>query len=92
MKNIIVFASGSGSNFEAIVKACNKRIINANVVLLVCDKKDAYAIKRAKRLGIESFVISPKDFATKYDYEKTITHFCKRSNGIICCLQLTSKQ
>ncbi len=73
MKNIVVFASGSGSNFEAIVKACNKRIIDANVVLLVCDKKDAYVIKRAKRLGIECFVISPKDFATKYDYEKTIT-------------------
>lgn len=73
MKNIVIFASGNGSNFEAITKACINKIIDANVILLVCDKKDAYVIKIAKRLGIESFVISPKDFATKYDYEKTIT-------------------
>ena len=62
MKNIVIFASGNGSNFGVLAKACINKTINANVVLLVCDKKDAYAIKRAKRLGIEYFVVSPKDF------------------------------
>ena len=54
MKNIVVFASGSGTNFEAIVDACEKGLIDAKVVLMVCDNKDAYVIERAKN---HSFII-----------------------------------
>ena len=86
MKNIVIFASGKGSNFEVLAKACINKTINANVVLLVCDKKDAYAIKRAKRLGIEYFVVSPKDFTTKHDYEKAITNKLASYNIDLICL------
>ena len=49
MKNIAIFASGSGTNFEAIVNAVEKGIIkDAKVVLMVCDNKKAYVIERAK--------------------------------------------
>lgn len=86
MKNLVVFASGSGSNFEAIAKACINKKIDAQVLLLVCDKKDAYAIKRAKRLGIESFVVSPKDFPSKEDYEKAIVAKLSQYNIDLICL------
>jgi folate-dependent phosphoribosylglycinamide formyltransferase PurN len=56
MKNIIVFASGSGTNFEAIVDACEKGLIDAKVALMVCDNKDAYVIERAKNHNVPSFV------------------------------------
>ena len=52
MKNIAIFASGSGSNFEAIVHAINRGEINAKVSMLVCNKPKAKVISRAKRLGI----------------------------------------
>ena len=86
MKNLVVFASGNGSNFEAIAKACINKKLDAQVLLLVCDKKDAYAIKRAKRLGIESLVLSPKDFNSKQDFEKAITDKLSQYNIDLICL------
>ena len=49
MANIAIFASGSGSNFENLVKQKEQY----NVSFLFCDRKDAFAIQRAKNLGIE---------------------------------------
>lgn len=86
MKNLVVFASGNGSNFEAIAKACINKKIDAKVLLLVCDKKDAYAIKRAELLGIESFVVSPRDFPSKDDYEKAIADKLSSYNIDLICL------
>ena len=86
MKNLVVFASGNGSNFEALAKACIAKKIDAQVLLLVCDKKDAYAIKRAKRLGIESLVLSPKDFNSKNDFEKAITDKLSQYSIDLICL------
>lgn len=72
MKKLAVFASGSGTNFEAIAQACSDGRIQASVALLVCDKPGAYVLERAKRFGIETFVFSPKDYACKADFEREI--------------------
>ena len=60
-KRLAVFASGNGSNFEAIVRACRSGRIRGEVVLLVCDKPQAYVLRRAKEYGIEckSFEYQP---------------------------------
>ena len=62
VKKIAVFVSGNGSNFENITRFFqgNK---NAVVALLVSNKEDAYALQRAKRLGVESVVWKKNDFA-----------------------------
>jgi len=67
-----VFASGSGSNFEAIVNAIQAGKVEAEVVLLVCDRPDASVLKRAERLGITSVSFHPKLFAAKAAYENEI--------------------
>lgn len=64
MKKIAVFASGSGSNAENIYEYfnCNKKESKeandciAKVELIITNKKDAYVLERAKRLGIDSVV------------------------------------
>ena len=55
---LAVFASGSGSNYEAIAQACADGRIDAEVVLLVCDKPGAKVLERAERFGTESFAFS----------------------------------
>jgi len=71
MKRICVFASGSGSNFQAIVEAVrSKKIKGARVVLLVVDRKDAYVRVRAERLEIPQVFVNPLDFLSRRDYEK----------------------
>ncbi len=69
---IAIFASGSGSNFEALAVACADGRVDAEVAVMVCDKVGAKVIERAERLGIEALVLSPKDFASKADFEEAI--------------------
>lgn len=79
MKNIAVFASGSGSNFAAILEAIKDGKLEANVKLLVCDQPNAYAITRAEEAGIPTFVFRAKDYASKEDYEQEISAHLNRN-------------
>ncbi|MFI3289500.1 MAG: phosphoribosylglycinamide formyltransferase [Rikenellaceae bacterium] len=69
---IAIFASGSGSNFEALAAACQRGEIDADVAVMVCDKPGAKVIERAERLGVTTFVVSPKEFESKQAYEQAI--------------------
>ncbi len=70
--NIAVFVSGSGTNLEAIIDAISGGKIKAKIRLVVSDNKDAYALTRAKKADIETFVLSPKGFSSREDYDKEI--------------------
>lgn len=72
MRKLAVFASGSGTNFQAILDAIEKGQLNAEVALLVCDKPNAFAIERAKKHNIEVFQFIPKNFENKQAFEKVI--------------------
>jgi phosphoribosylglycinamide formyltransferase-1 len=56
--NLAVFASGSGTNFEALAKAL--AATRHKLVCLIVDKKDAFALRRAERLGIPAYIVSYK--------------------------------
>lgn len=72
MKKLAVFASGSGTNYEAIVQACEKGEIDATVAILVCDKKNAYVLERAKNHNTPTFVFTAKDYPSKEAFESEI--------------------
>lgn len=72
MKKIAVFASGNGSNFEAIAKAVSQKRIDAEIAVLFCDKKDAYVLERAEKYNVPTLSFSPKDFSDKVAYENEI--------------------
>ncbi len=61
MNKIAVFVSGSGSNAERIAEYFRERK-TAEVSLLLSNRPDAYALRRAERLGIESVVFDRDDF------------------------------
>ena len=71
-KQLAVFASGTGTNFVAIAKACAAGVIDADVAVMVCDKPGAAVIDRARELGVETFVFSPKDYPSKAAFEAEI--------------------
>lgn len=73
MRKLAIFASGSGSNFEAIVQAVQDgKLPGVEVALLVCDKPGAKVLERAERLGIDTFVFQPKEYADKAAFEQEI--------------------
>jgi len=55
--NIAIFASGGGSNFQAIADACADGSIPARVVLCVASRPEAGVISRARAMGIPYTVI-----------------------------------
>ncbi|MGM0217416.1 phosphoribosylglycinamide formyltransferase [Enterococcus sp. AZ126] len=71
---LAIFASGNGSNFQAIAEAVAIGAIEAQLTLLFCDKKDAYVIKRARSMSIPVISFSPNDFESKAMYEAEILH------------------
>lgn len=86
MKNLAIFASGSGTNFEAIAQACADGVIDARVALMVCDKPGAAVVGRAERFGVESFVFTPRSYASKADYEKEIVSRLAAAKVDLVCL------
>ena len=86
MKNLAVFASGTGTNFSAIAKACASGELAARVAVLVCDKPGAPVIERAKEMGVETFVFTPKAYASKADYEAEIVRILDAKGIDLVCL------
>ena len=86
MKRLAVFASGNGSNYEAISAACACGRLDAEVAVLVCDHTDAYAIRRAAKFGTPVFAFCPKDYASKADYEKEIVSLLDSKGVDLVCL------
>ena len=58
--NIAVFASGSGSNCENLIKYF-RTSVRAAVALVVSNKTEAYVLERARRLGVPSVVVPKAD-------------------------------
>ncbi|MBR0286813.1 MAG: phosphoribosylglycinamide formyltransferase [Bacteroidales bacterium] len=86
MKQLAVFASGTGTNFVAIAQACQNGTLQARVALLVCDKPGAAVIDRAREMGVESFVFSPKDYSGKAAYEAEIVKLLDAKKVDLVCL------
>lgn len=72
MKKIAVFASGSGTNFQAIIDAIKEGALEAHIGLLICDRQGAQCLKRAELEGIPTFSFSAKDYEDKASYEQDI--------------------
>ena len=69
-KKIVSFlVSGNGSNFQAVAEKILKGHISAEPGIVISSSAGAFALERAKKLGIKSIAIEPKDFTSKDDYE-----------------------
>lgn len=73
MKNIVVFASGSGSNAENIACYFNDAE-NLNIECIYSNRADAFVLERAKKLNIPSLVFDRKQF---YTTEFVLNHLKK---------------
>ncbi len=81
-----VLASGRGSNLQAIIDASEKGGLAAEVICVVSDITDAYALERASKHGIDAVHVNPKDFANKQEYEKQICRHLKEHGVELVCL------
>jgi phosphoribosylglycinamide formyltransferase-1 len=69
---IAVFASGSGSNFQAIVDQVQQGKLDVSIELLVCDRPQAPVVERAKQAHVPVFTFRPKEYESREAYEALI--------------------
>ncbi|MEJ6400467.1 phosphoribosylglycinamide formyltransferase [Nicoliella lavandulae] len=74
---VAIFASGNGTNFEAIAKAD----LPIDIKLLICDHHDAYVLTRAAKFGVPALIVEAKKGITKQQRESImLTHL--RAAGV----------
>ncbi len=79
MKNIAVLVSGGGTNLQALIDAQNSGIIKSGkITAVVSNKAGVYALERAKNAGIETAVISRKEYGESFN--RALTDFMKAHN------------
>ena len=78
-KRIIIFGSGSGSNFEAIVQQIHTEKLPIDVLFVFSDNAKAYLLERAKRLGVPSKVIDYTQSKSKQDFNTQLLQLLEDS-------------
>lgn len=72
MLRVVVCVSGGGTNLQAILDAIdNHTITNTEIVAVVSNNANAYALERAKEHGIEGACVSPKQFESREKFNET---------------------
>lgn len=73
MLNIAVFVSGGGTNLQALIDAQDRgEIKNGKITFVLASNENAYALERAKKAGIDTAVVSRKQYESKADYDKAV--------------------
>ena len=72
-----VLASGRGSNLQAIMDACKSGYIPGEVVCVISDKKDAFALERARREEIPAIFLDPSLYANREEYDLALAQILK---------------
>jgi len=67
-----VLASGGGSNLQAVMDAIDAGRINGRIVLVIGDRPDAYALERARKAGIQTAIISPRDYSSRAEFSRVL--------------------
>lgn len=71
MLKVLVLVSGGGTNLQAIMDAVDQGVItNAQVTAVISNNKNAYALTRARDHGVPAQCISPKDFASREEFNE----------------------
>ena len=79
---IAVLVSGGGTNLQALIDAQKSGVLtNGEISLVISNKENAYALKRAKENGIETKVVLKKDYDSREEFEDEITRNLEK-NGI----------
>ena len=69
---VVVLASGTGNNLQAILDACHAGELHAEVVAVVSDKDNAYALKRAADAGVPSVHVGRHADEQRADYDSRL--------------------
>jgi len=71
-----ILVSGRGSNMEAIAEAIEKGELPARINIVISDRAEAQALERARKRGLKTFFLNPRDFSTREEYDLALAQLC----------------
>ena len=87
---IVVLASGRGSNLQAVIDAIEAGQVQARIVAVISNKKEAPALDRARKHGLKDLFIDPKPFVGRPDsreaYDHALLDSLRQHNGELILL------
>jgi phosphoribosylglycinamide formyltransferase-1 len=85
-KRVAIFASGSGSNLQALLDAMKAPDFPAEAVLVVSNKEASYALERGRRAGVTSVFVDPKSFGAREAYDLRLVELLAKAKVDLLCL------
>ncbi|HLR77037.1 MAG TPA: phosphoribosylglycinamide formyltransferase [Balneolaceae bacterium] len=86
MKNLVFFASGSGTNFQSVIDAIEEGRLNARIAGLITNKNEAYCTKRAEKHNIPVKVLAPSDFESSGHFDEKLLEILEQWNPYLIIL------
>ncbi|HEC1780863.1 TPA: phosphoribosylglycinamide formyltransferase [Campylobacter lari] len=86
---LAVLFSGNGSNLENILEKLHKKTFGKNtfeVVLCVCNKKEAYGIQRALKYNLDTKIIEHEKFTSREEFDAELVKIIKESQADLTIL------
>jgi phosphoribosylglycinamide formyltransferase 1 len=73
---LVVLVSGTGTNLQALLDACQRQEYGASVVAVGADRDGIEGLARAERAGIPTFVHRVADYDSRDDWDAALTASC----------------
>jgi len=84
-RHLAVLISGRGTNLQSIIDAIHRGELDATIVVVVSNRADAQGLLRARDAGIETLVLSPRDYLSREAYDQALTDALRARNvGLVC--------
>ena len=85
--NVAVLVSGGGTNLQAIIDAKQAgKLDSCEIVAVISSKPDAYALTRAEKAGIPSFVANKKELGSQKAFEDKIKEYIEAAKAEVLVL------
>ncbi|MBF5041393.1 phosphoribosylglycinamide formyltransferase [Aggregicoccus sp. 17bor-14] len=81
-----VLVSGSGSNLQALLDACAQPDFPAEVVLVVSNKPEAFALERARRAGVPTLVLEHQGYGSREAFDAALLAALQAAGVELVCL------
>jgi phosphoribosylglycinamide formyltransferase-1 len=84
-RRLAVLISGRGSNLQSIIDAIARGELDAALAVVVSNRADAAGLLRAREAGIETLLLSPREYASREAYDRAIADALRaRRVGLVC--------
>jgi len=80
-----VLISGRGSNLQALIDAIHEGRLDARITVVISNNEGAGGLARARRAGLETLVLSHRDWPSRDDYDRALVReLGSRDVGLVC--------